>query len=429
MVTPCRSFGGTIRPPSDKSLTHRALIFGALAEAGSVSRVDNPLWGEDCQATARILEQVGAATISRSEDMLEITANGQFRSPSEPLDCGNSGTTMRLLAGILAAQPGLEVEMVGDHSLSRRPMRRITEPLTMMGAEIAGDTPPLKISGKNLHGVDYVSPVASAQVKSCILLAGLFADGETWVREPAPSRDHTERMLQGLGYPVDRRSDGAIGTRKSTRWSGFEFDVPADISSAAFWLVAAAILESSVAVGDVGVNPTRTGVLDVLRSAGQTVKLSISADSLGEPAVDLALHSGPIKPFDIRGDLVPRLIDEVPVLAVLASQADGTSRFRDVGELRVKESDRIAAVATGLQRMGAQVTVTDDGFDVTGPTPLIGAEIDADGDHRIAMAFAIAGLAASGETVINGASSIATSYPDFEKHLHELAKFSSDSRD
>lgn len=410
---------GSLRPPSDKSLTHRAYILAALAHGPSV--VVHPLRGEDCESTLRIVEKLGASV--GAESAVQIAPPPRLSQPTADLDCGNSGTTMRLLCGVIASEPGVRCRLVGDESLSRRPMRRVTEPLRLMGARIEGDTAPLKIEGARLHGIDYRTPVASAQIKSCLLLAGLRAEGETWVTEPAPSRDHTERMLTSLGVELMSREDGAIGVRGGQSWDGFEFEVPADISSAAFLMCAAAIVPGSrVVLRDVGTNPTRTGVLESLADAGALIESAPQEEQMGEPVSHIAVAHGPaLSSFHIAGSLVPRLIDEIPVLAVLATQCEGTTTVRDAGELRVKESDRIETVAANLRNMGATVETFEDGLAVTGPTPLRGAEIDAKGDHRIGMAFAVAGLVAEGETHILNADSIRTSYPGFEADLSALA--------
>lgn len=419
------SLVGEFRPPSDKSLTHRAYMFAAVAE--SPSRVRTPLLAEDCEATLSALVKMGLEVDRIRRDDLVLTPAPEWRSPEGDVDCGNSGTTMRLLAGLIASRP-ITARMVGDASLSRRPMKRIADPLRLMGADVEGDTPPLTVRGRSdLTGIDYASPVASAQVKSAILLAGLRASGETWVSEPNPSRDHTERMLAGAGVRV-LGGPGRVGVRGGSRVRGFDFKVPADISSAAFFMVAAAILpESSLVVRDLNVNPTRTGLLDVFDQVGVPVEVLNERDRFGEPVADVAVGSlygglgpGGGRPYVIEGALVPRLVDEIPVLAVLATQLEGVSHIRDARELRVKESDRIEVVADGLRAMGAQVETREDGMSIEGPTRLKGARIDAVGDHRIAMAFAVAGLAADGETVISGAEAIATSYPQFESQMHRL---------
>ncbi|MEX2244217.1 MAG: 3-phosphoshikimate 1-carboxyvinyltransferase [Fimbriimonadaceae bacterium] len=408
---------GTIRPPSDKSLTHRAYILAALAKTPST--VLEPLEAEDCQRTLKIVLALGS---NANEFPRQVTIEpSSLRLGPHELDCGNSGTTMRLMAGALASEDGLRAVMRGDESLSRRPMNRIVEPLRLMGAEIAGETPPLKIVGSRLRGIAYRSPVASAQVKSCLLLAGLRADGETWVTEPSPSRDHTERMLGALGVAVER-ADGAVGVVGGQTWDGFNFHVPADVSSAAFFLCAAAAVPgSSLVLTGVGVNHTRTGVLEALAQAGATVTLASVREAMGEPVADITVTgSDSLRPFEVSGALVPRLIDEIPVLAVLATQCHGTTKIRDAKELRVKESDRIESVAANLAKMGAKVETFEDGLHVTGPTPLRGAVVDATGDHRIGMAFAVAGLLAEGRTTVTNADSIRTSYPDFQAHLDQL---------
>lgn len=435
---------GVLTPPSDKSLTHRALLFGALAQGSSrvmdeavdgpgaamaypvdpdhVTRVINPLMGEDCLSTLSCVKQLGTLESEGWPGQLVVDA-APWSSPDAPLDCGNSGTTMRLLAGILAGMPGIEATLVGDASLSRRPMKRVAEPLRLMGASLEGDTAPLKVLGGRLQGIDYRTPVASAQVKSAILLAGLQAKGVTRVTEPSLSRDHTERMLAALGVELQREDETTVSLRGGQWWRGFTFRVPGDISSAAFWLAAAAGTPGSkIQLKGVGVNPTRTGVLDVLEQMGAPVRLDNIREELGEPLADLHLE-GPdrLDPFVIEGALVPRLIDEIPVLAALAARAHGKSVIRDARELRVKESDRIAVVADALTRMGAKVESFEDGMTIEGPADLTGVSVDASGDHRIAMSFAIASGWAQGETLIAGAESIATSYPDFLEHLNALS--------
>jgi 3-phosphoshikimate 1-carboxyvinyltransferase len=415
---------GSLRVPSDKSLTHRALMFASIA--GGSCRIREPLTGADPLATLECIKALGAHATWVSSSELEIEPAPAWHSPHGELDCGNSGTTMRLLSGLVASRP-IEAVLAGDHSLSRRPMGRIATPLRLMGAEIEGEHPPLRIKGvERPKAIDYVSPVASAQVKSAVLLAGLRADGPSSVTEPSLSRDHTERMLRALGVRVG--SDGLPGgEHKATVWpcarlEPFAMTVPGDISSAAFLLVAGAIVPGSeLELREVGVNPSRTGILDVLAEAGIFVGEVGGKDELGEPAVDLHVKYGGLeRPFSISGALVPRLIDEIPVLAVLATQLPGTSVIREAGELRVKETDRVETVAAGLRAMGATVETFEDGLAVTGPVSLRGAHIDANGDHRIGMAFAVAGLIADGQTVIEGADTIATSFPTFETDLRSL---------
>ena len=410
------SFGGKNRVPPDKSLTHRAYMLGAIATEDSVVR--RPLRGEDCEATLRCLAQMGLSYEWRSDSEIVLRPAKGWHSPESTLDCENSGTTIRLMSGLIASR-AIEATLAGDSSLSQRPMRRIAEPLRQMGAIVEGETPPLFIKGSDsLNAIDFHTPVASAQVKSCVLLAGLRANGVTTVTEPAKSRDHTERMLRACG--VDVFANGlSVSVGGGQQLRGFEFEVPGDISSSAFLMVAGAMIpEAQVELLGVGVNPTRTGIFDVFEQAGLSVLLDNERESLGEPVADVFVRHTEIgMPFEIGGDLVPRLLDEIPVLAVLATQLDGVSKIRDTEELRVKESDRIEAIAKGLRAMGAEVETHTDGMDVAGPVHLRGATIDAANDHRIAMAFAIAGLVADGETVIEGAESIATSYPDFERDL------------
>lgn len=407
---------GSLRAPSDKSLTHRAIIFGSLAQSPSVIR--QPLLGEDCRATLAIFGQMGVGS-QIGEDEIRITPTN-LRQPESDLDCGNSGTTIRLMTGVIASQPGLNVRLTGDASLCRRPMKRVADPMNLMGGEVIGETPPLEIRGRQLHGIDYASPKASAQIKSCILLAGLNAEGTTSVTEPSLSRDHTERMLQFMGVPIKR--DGLRVEVQRAEWNGAEFSIPSDISSAAFWMVAAAIVPGSeVTLLDVGINPTRAGVLEVLRQAEVDFTLTNEREEMGEPRADITIrHTPSPKPFKVSGDLVPRLIDEIPVLAVLATQCNGTTLIRDAEEARVKESDRLTLVAQGLKAMGAEVTEHPDGLEITGPTTLKGTQIEAELDHRIAMTFAVASLIAEGETQIEGAECIATSYPAFWEDLRSL---------
>lgn len=419
VVTPIRSVAGTLRPPSDKSLTHRSFMFSAIADGPCVVR--RVLRGEDCLATLTILGQLGLRHEWMDEETVRLIPAEEWLAPADVLDCGNSGTSMRLLAGLLAGRP-FSATLVGDSSLSRRPMRRVTDPLRQMGAEIEGDFPPLSLHGGRLKGIDYVSPIPSAQVKSCLLLAGLRASGRTSVTEPSLSRDHTERMLTATGVRLDRDGN-RVSISGGQRPQGFEFSVPSDISSAAFAMVASMLFpDGSVTVEDLGLNPTRTGILDVLADIGAEIGIDMDADRLGEPVGKVYLKTPRLRrPFQISGALVPRLIDEIPVLAVLATQCEGTSFIRDARELRVKESDRIEVVADGLRRMGAEVETFEDGMSVRGPVSLSGISIDAQGDHRIAMAFYVAGLIAAGSTSIHGAESIRTSYPEFESDMRRVA--------
>lgn len=414
------SLQGQIRPASDKSLTHRAYMLAAIADGPSTVR--KPLVSQDAENTLECLCALGMRADEVASDEVRITPAPIWHTPKEPLYCGNSGTTMRLMSGLVASRP-ITATFTGDESLSKRPMKRVADPLRLMGARVDGDTPPLIIYGSDrLSGIDYTTPVASAQIKSCILLAGLNAHGETTVREPSASRDHTERMLRAIGVNVERfNEDGFAVARLAgpARPKGFEFTVPADISSAAFFMVGACVVPAAwLQLFDVGINPTRTGILEVLKEAGVTVVLDNLREELNEPIANIEIRQPQLlQPFEVEGSLVPTLIDEIPILAVLATQCDGRSTFHDAHELRVKESDRIELIARNLRAMGANVETFEDGLAVSGPVELKGAEIETAGDHRIAMAFAIAGLIAEGRTIIKDAQNIATSYPDFEGHL------------
>jgi 3-phosphoshikimate 1-carboxyvinyltransferase len=413
---------GELTPPGDKSISHRALIFACLADGPS--RIRGLLDSADVRATASACGQLGM-TIQRDggEWLLEGVGEGGLQAPAAPLDMGNSGTAMRLLAGVLAAQP-FSSELLGDASLSRRPMRRIVAPLEQMGARIetsAGGTPPLRISGTpGLRGIDYVSPIASAQVKSCVLLAGLYASGHTTVREPLKSRDHTEKMLPSFGVPLY----GDCGVRGGSRLTGTVLRVPADISSAAFLLAAAALVPGSdLLLRDVGVNGTRDGIVQVLRAMGADLTVLERRRFGEEPVGDVRIrYAGRLRGVDIPVDRVPALIDELPVILALAATAGGTTRLRGAAELRVKESDRIAALAEGLRRLGAAVEEHPDGLTVSGGRRLRGTAVASRGDHRIAMAMAVAGLAAEGETEIEDADCIGISFPEFPSLLERGRK-------
>lgn len=389
-------------------------------------RVTNYLRGEDCLGTLRVLRQLGVS-IDESPDGSFVVhgCGGRFRAPSDDLDCGNSGTTMRLMSGLLAAQP-FRSRLTGDPSLSRRPMRRVMEPLGLMGAllrtEGEGDRPPLIIDGTaDLQGIEYRLPVASAQVKSCVLLAGLLARGETTVVQPVATRDHTERMLESFGVPVSRDGE-KITVRGGRLPRARDFAVPGDISSAAFWLVAAsAQKDAELVLRDVGLNPTRTGILAVLRRMGAAIREASSNES-GEPVGSIEVRGAPLQGTTIGGAEIPNVIDEIPVLAVAGALATGSTVIRDASELRVKESDRLAVVAHHLAAMGADVMENPDGLVIRGGRPLHGARLDSHGDHRIAMAFAIAGLFAEGETVIENTECVETSYPGFAAQLEQLVE-------
>ena len=412
-----------IRVPGDKSMSHRAAMLAALSDGRCVLR--NYLPGEDCLGTVRVLGQlgVGIESVSPTEYVVQGT-RGKFQAPVGDLDCGNSGTTMRLISGLLAAQP-FRSRLIGDASLSRRPMRRIIDPLEKMGARLAteGDKgcPPLIIEGRaDLTPITYDLPVPSAQVKSAVLLAGLFAGGTTTVVQPVPTRDHTERMLEYFGVPVTK-AGANISVRGGFLPKARDFDVPGDISSAAFWLVAAAAQPgSSLCVTDLGLNPTRTGVLGVLLRMGARLKEEEQTKGPGEACGKVEILGNRLRGTVIGGAEIPNVIDELPVLAVAAALAEGTTVIKDAAELRVKESDRLAVVAHHLAAMGADVTERADGLEIRGGRPLHGARLTSHGDHRIAMAFAIAGLFAGGETIIEDAACVETSYPGFDRQLQQI---------
>ena len=410
-----------ITVPGDKSISHRALMIGALSNGPC--RITNFLEGEDCLATMEALRKLGVE-IEHPEPGTVIVhgCRGKFSEPKSELYLGNSGTSVRLLSGLLAAQP-FTTRLTGDASLSKRPMRRIIEPLQQMGARFnaTGEraTLPMEVTGGHLKGIRYEMPHASAQVKSAILLAGLFAEGRTTVVEPAQTRDHTERMLAHFLVST-KRSGNEITILSNQTPESRDFQVPGDISSAAFWLVAAAALpKSRLLVENVGLNRTRTGILDVLVRMGAQVRevVEVMERDQGEPSGTIDIHGGPLNATVIEGAEIPNVIDEIPALAVAAALANGTTIIRDASELRVKETDRIAAVAGNLRAMGVNVEEFDDGMAITGGAPLRGARLQSFGDHRIAMAFAIAGLFAEGDTIIEDVECVQTSYPGFEETL------------
>lgn len=416
-----RTLRGELAVPGDKSITHRALILNALA-AGSAT-VRGVARGADCQATAACLRQLGVELSEAGPETMLIGDGAGFAEPAEPLDAGNSGTTMRLLTGLLAAQP-FRSFITGDDSLRGRPMDRVIEPLSRMGADIrsvAGDgRAPLEINGGRLKGIHYALPVASAQVKSAVLLAGLAAAGETVVEEPHSTRDHTERMLQAMGADIDCQP-GRIALRPGPL-EALDLTVPGDLSSAAYWLVAAALHpDAEIVVRGVGVNPTRTGIVDALVEMG--ADLSVEAERLvgGEPVADIRVRSSGLRGITIGGSLAVRCIDELPLLAVAAAMAQGVTEIRDAGELRVKETDRISATAAELERMGVDIRERADGLVIRGRGRLDGARCSSHGDHRLALTLAIAGLVADGVTEIQDAEAVDVSYPEFWDDLARLA--------
>ncbi|MFM7141787.1 MAG: 3-phosphoshikimate 1-carboxyvinyltransferase, partial [Alphaproteobacteria bacterium] len=412
---------GEVRVPGDKSIAHRALMFGAIADGPTTVRGVGG--GEDNASTIRVLRSLGVE-IERDGSVVRIRGRGpDGLVPAEgTLDCGNSGTTMRLMAGILAGRPFVS-RLDGDASLRKRPMRRVMEPLARMGARFASEDgrPPIEVHGGALVPASFDLPVASAQVKTALVLAGLGADGETVVREPALSRDHTERLLPAFGGRVERRSPTEIAVRGPQRLHGADVDVPGDPSAAAFWLVAGSIVPGSrLVVRDVCTNPTRTGAIDVLRAMGARIGVEPRPPVGEEPVADLVVEAGRLRAVEIAGETMLRAIDEFPVLAVAAALAAGETRFLDAGELRVKESDRIAAMAAGLRTLGAEVSELPEGLVVRGPTVLGGGVVESHGDHRVAMAFAIAALVARAPVEIRGAEAIAVSDPGFLSTLSRV---------
>ncbi len=414
-VAPGGALAGTVTVPGDKSVSHRAVMFGALADG--VCAVEGCLMGEDVVSTINAFRAMGVRIDDLGDGRLTVHGVGVdgLADPAAALDLGNSGTSMRLLCGILAGA-GIRATLVGDASLSRRPMRRVSEPLNRMGARIEtapGGTPPLRLApAGRLQAIDYALPVASAQVKSAVLLAGLFADGVTRVHEPAPTRDHTERMLGTFGVDIDY-GGGHAALAGGQRLRAAAVQVPADISSAAFFLVGASIAPGSeLMLPAIGVNPTRTGILEILAAMGADLSRHGERRCGDEPVADLRVASAALRGITIPPHTVPLAIDEFPVIFVAAACAEGTTVLRGAEELRHKESDRIAVMAEGLAALGVAVETFDDGIAITGG-PISGGRVDARGDHRIAMAFAIAALRASGRIVIDNAAAIATSFPGF----------------
>jgi 3-phosphoshikimate 1-carboxyvinyltransferase len=408
--------------PGDKSITHRALLLGAIAQGGSTVR--NWLPAADCQATLNALRALGveAEHISPTDLLVQGVGLRGLKPPAAPIDCQGSGTTMRFLAGILAGQPFTST-LDGHAGLRRRPMERVAVPLREMGADVVtrDGRPPVVITGGNLRGTDYRLPVASAQVKSAILLAGLYAEGQILVRQPGPSRDHTERMLRAQGAHVESRDDTITLTPITRSLAPMSLTVPADFSSAAFPLVAALLVgDGDVVLEGIGVNSTRTGLLDVLDEMGAEITWLNQTEQGGEPVADLIVRSGGLRGVEVSGEVVVRMIDEFPILAVAATQARGETLVRDARELRVKEADRIASVVAELRALGAHIQERDDGYVVEGPVPLKGAQVQGHGDHRLAMALVVAGLIAEGETVVEGADVIADSFPNFMDLMRKL---------
>ncbi len=423
-VLPARAIRGELAVPGDKSISHRSIMLGSLARG--TTRISNFLRGGDNFSTMGAFRAMG---VPIEDDGQIITVQGVglhgLKEPGDVLDCGNSGTTIRLMTGLLSGQSFFSV-LTGDQYLRKRPMKRVVEPLARMGARIAGrgagTLAPLAITGGPLSGVDYSSPIASAQVKSALMLAGLYATGETRVTEPSLSRDHSERMFRFFGADLDTFSNGVV-VRGGRELQGQEIVVPGDISSAAFFMVAALIVPGSeLLIKNVGVNPTRTGVLDILKAMGGDITLQNLRDVSGEPVADLLVRSSRLKGIEIGGDLVPRAIDEFPAISVAASVAEGTTVIRDARELRVKETDRIAAMAKNLRSIGAgQIEETEDGMVIQGVEVLAGGEITSFGDHRIAMSLALAALVSRNKVQIDDVSCVATSFPGFFELLDRVA--------
>ncbi len=415
-----RPLSGEIRIPGDKSISHRALLLGAIADGNS--KITGFLPCNDCLATLACVRALGIEVEKHDETSLVIHGKGRhgFLPPEAALDCMRSGTAMRLLIGILAGQL-FDSVLTGEEQLRRRPMARVVDPLVQMGARIEteGGHAPLTVHGRDLHGITYEMPVASAQVKSAILLAGLYANSSTTVRQPAPTRDHTERMLSAMGAKIKTDSDSVTITPSPL--SPVSISIPGDFSSAAFLIVAGTVIPNSeLTLRGVGINLTRTGLLDVLSAMGADIKVKSLRHAGNEPVADLTIRTAALRGIEIGGETVVRMIDEFPILAVAATQAEGTTIVRNAAELHVKETDRIATVAEELSKLGARIEPTPDGYVVQGPTPLHGAAVSSHGDHRLAMALAVAGLAADGATEIDDIGCTNDSFPDFVRLMRAI---------
>ncbi|RNA69154.1 3-phosphoshikimate 1-carboxyvinyltransferase [Alteribacter keqinensis] len=419
-----KGINGTVIIPGDKSVSHRSVLFASIAEGTSVIR--GFLKGQDCLSTISCMKQMGVE-IEETNDTITVHGKGfaGLKEPERVLDVGNSGTTIRLLSGLLSGTAFYSV-LEGDDSIAKRPMSRVTVPLRQMGAKIEGrengNLTPLSIRGSKLTGIEYDSPVASAQVKSAVLLAGLNAKGTTRVKEPSVSRDHTERMLSAFG--VDVYQDQINGIAEVTGGSVLKarnVQIPGDISSAAFFLAAAAITpHSALELKNVGVNPTRTGILDVLEQMGADITVFNERTETGEPVADIRVCCSELKGTEVGGALIPRLIDEIPAIAVIATQAEGTTIIKDAAELKVKETNRIDTMVNQLKKLGADIEATDDGMIIHGKTPLIGGEVSSYHDHRVGMSLALCGLIAKEEVVVHDAQAVDVSYPGFFEELNRL---------
>ena len=426
----CRRLEGEVVPPGDKSISHRAAILNGLAKGEA--KIDNFAQGRDCLSTLGCLKALGVSIVkrgSRDSPTLLVSGTGEtgLREASNVLDAQNSATTMRLLGGLLASQPFLTV-ITGDASLRSRPMGRLIEPLRLMGADVRGrgqdSFAPLVIRGKELRGIDFALPVPSAQVKSAILLAALFARGNTVLHQKIVSRDHTERMLRQMGATLESKGNSISLLPLTSPLKALNLRVPGDISSAAYFLVAAAIHPCArIVIKDCGVNHTRTGIIDILLAMGAKLRIGHERLEAGEPVADVVVESSELEGIEVGGDIIPRLIDEIPVLAVAGCVAKGKTVIKDAGELRVKESDRIATVVNELSRLGAQIEPLPDGMIIHGGRLLSGAEVDSHADHRLAMSLAIAGLIARRETTIKHAQIAEVSYPAFWQTLQQIAEY------
>lgn len=422
LLTNRTSLEGQVKVPGDKSISHRAVMFGSIANG--VTRIENFLPGEDCLSTISCFRQLGVEIAQNGSDVM-VTGKGMdgLSQPEETLYVGNSGTTIRLMMGILSGLP-FKSTLEGDESIARRPMTRVTLPLGKMGASITGrnngEFTPLTVEGQKLKGITYELPVASAQVKSAILLAGLQAEGETVVVEPVKTRDHTERMIKQFGGVVERKEE-AVKVTGGQMLKGTDIIVPGDISSAAFFLVAAAVVPGSdIILRNVGLNPTRTGIIEVLRAMGADFLVETYEGESAEPAGDIRIKHSELRGTIIEGDLVPRLIDEIPVIALLATQAEGTTVIKDAGELKVKETNRIDTVVNELKKLGAEIEATEDGMIIKGKQSLDGGTVSAHGDHRIGMMLSIAALLCKRDVSLEQSEAVAVSYPGFFDDLYSL---------
>ncbi|MEI5907196.1 3-phosphoshikimate 1-carboxyvinyltransferase [Bacillus spongiae] len=415
---------GTVTIPGDKSISHRAVMFGAIAQGKTV--IHNFLMGQDCLSTVACFRKLGVEIKEENETII-VNGNGLegLTEPEEILDVGNSGTTTRLLMGLLSGRPFHSV-MIGDESIAKRPMKRVVNPLKKMNAKLDGrnngEYTPLSIRGGDLSGITYEMPVASAQVKSAILLAGMQAEGETKVIEPMKSRDHTERMIEKFGGEISvNDSERSITIKGQQVFQGTTVQVPGDISSAAFFLVAGAITNNSeITLKNVGLNPTRTGIIDVLEQMGADLKITERVEADFEPIGDITIKTSSLKGITIEGDMIPTLIDEIPIIALLATQAEGKTIIKDAQELKVKETNRIDAVVEELSKLGASIEGTEDGMIITGKSDLYGGEVSSRGDHRIGMMLAIASLITSSEVILTGEEAISISYPQFFSDLTSI---------